>query len=369
MKVRSEWRLVFKKGLGRVKTGFKIFLNLLIGRFSLNGSHYFVTFGEVYEKYQTLHLPTVTEGTRVKLLGRCERFFGPLLDMPLIFLTPEKIAEHLKNAKANYVQDPHSKRFNFLKELKDLKTILNFWTDQYDFRFRSPVRGFHTALAVIEEIPERDRLISMDETVRFLDALKDKPLYHQLATVQFFAGGRIGEIAGIQVKNIDLQNRILKIKEVITWVKGEPKVKSFPKNGKARDVYINDTLFDIFSKRLKQIPKGCPFIFFDKNSPNFGLKYNRIGVAYNQAWETAGLSGKFSGTHLMRFSSAQCARGLSGSLDAAAAVTGHASLSQASHYGRLNTNTLNKSSVIEMEKTMKQISKKPAPRKELEQAV
>jgi len=327
--------------------------SILSGRFGINGSHITMTLGEVLEKYKTLHLPTVTEITRHKFLGRVEKFLGPHLHLPLAYLTPEKVASIITQAKAGYVQGPYSKRFNFLKDLKDLRTLCNWWRDQYDFKFSNPVRSFHNSLAVMEEIPEKDRRISMEETTRFFKALESTPLYKQMAILQFFTAGRVGEIAGIQYKNIDLENRILKIKEVITWLRGVPKVKHCPKNGKARAVYINDTMMSIIIERQKTNPEGCPFLFHTNGKP---LRYNRINVAFNEAWKKAGLSGKFSGSHLLRYSSAQGARKLTGSLDAAASVTGHQSMAQAAHYGKLDTTALNQSVILQMEAHMQQLA-------------
>jgi integrase len=162
--------------------------------------------------------------------------------------------------------------------------------------------------------------------------------------MQFYCGGRIGEIAGLQIKNIDLENKILKIKEVI---------KNLPKNGKAREVHINSTMAEIIMRRSKRTPKGCVFLFHNNGEP---LRYNRINVAFNKAWKKAGLSGKFSGSHLLRYSSAQAARKITGSLDAAASVTGHQSMQMAAHYGKLDSNELNQSAVIQIEKRMKEIS-------------
>jgi integrase len=111
-------------------------------------------------------------------------------------------------------------------------------------------------------------------------------------------------------------------------------------------------MLEIIAKRLKEVPDGCPFLFHHKGKP---LRYNRINVAFNDAWKLSGLSGKFSGSHLLRYSSAQSARRLTGSLDAAASVTGHQSMVMAAHYGKLDSVALNQSSVVQMEKHMNEL--------------
>lgn len=327
------------------------------GHFGINGSYRTIILGDILKKYKALHLPTVTESTRYKVINRMDRFLESHLHEPLAYMTPEKVAKIIHYAKDNYVQGPSSKRYNFHKELKDLKALFRFWTDHYDFKFTNPVRSFHDQIAVIEEIPEKDRKISMEETMKFFAALRNNTLYHDLAVIQFFCGSRVGETVGVQVRNIDLENRILKIKDVITWVKGVPKVKNCPKNGKSREVFINDTLLEIITRRLGDVPENCPFLFHDNGQP---LRYNRINVAFNEAWKKSGLSEKFSGSHLLRYSGAQCARKVTGSLDAAASVTGHQSMKMAAHYGKIDSVALNQSSVIEMEKYMIRLSNSQA---------
>ena len=150
-----------------------------------NGSFALKTFGEIYARYQSEYLPTVTEATRVKLLGRGERFFPHLLDVPLSLFTPERIAKHVRLVKSEYQQGMYSKRFSFHKELKDLKAILTWWSDQYDLQFKNPVRRYHYALAVIEEMPEKNHRITMEETLRFLKSFPEKSLFHDRSRYRF----------------------------------------------------------------------------------------------------------------------------------------------------------------------------------------
>ncbi len=42
-------------------------------------------------------------------------------------------------------------------------------------------------------------------------------VYRDLAIVQYFIAGRIGETAGIQITNIDLERNVMKIAESIVW--------------------------------------------------------------------------------------------------------------------------------------------------------
>ena len=95
-----------------------------------------------------------------------------------------------------------------------------------------------------------------------------------------------------------LEKRILRIKEILIWVNGKPTVKSLPKNGKERNVYINDTMLEIIEKKLKLLPPDCKFLFHDEGEP---LRYNRIRTNYKKAFIAAGMP-QYSGTEVPQIS-------------------------------------------------------------------
>jgi len=336
----NSWRRVLKKLL------FKTRLILMCQFKQLNGRKSDLRFMEVYEKFCLHHLSGVSSLTRVKMKERCERWFGPIFEERMVFMNPDRVAEHVNWMKTQYWNDPSGKRSSFSKELKDLKCIFTWWKDHYDFQFDNPVRPFHAKSGKLDDLERRERAIATDEFCRFLEALP--PFYRDIAEVQFYCGARIGEVVGIQTKNIDLDRKVLKIEEVITWVRGTPTIRKLPKNGQPREVYINDALFVVISRWLRRQKKNCPFLFHDDGKP---LRYNRINQNYNRGWRSAGLW-KYSGTHQVRYAAAQMARKLTSSLCAVSSVTGHQSKSMAEKYSVQKSIDLNKSSLILIEKHM-----------------
>ena len=139
---------------------------------------------------------------------------------------------------------------------------------------------------------------------------------------------RVGEIAGLQKKNVDFSNNKVTIKEVLIWIGSRPKVKSLPKNGQSRTVVMNNCLKKILEEQIKISPSSSPFVFANRN-PN-GLRYNSINKAYNKAWKKAGLP--YRGTHTIRYAGARLAREMFGTLDHVRAITGHRSTALAAHY-------------------------------------
>jgi len=304
-----------------------------------NGKKSTKTFGDVYQQYCKLHLPTISLSSRTVKQRRLERFVVPLLDVRIQDVTTEVINELvLFSKRKHYELTPNRAKWNFTKQLKDLSSLFSWWLENLDPKFYNPVRRSHYKLGILKEIPFKQREISQKEFQKFLSCLKQP--YLDFAYLQLFVAGRVGEIAGIHLKNIDIPNRRLLIKEVMTWVKGKPHIKHCPKNGKSRGTYLNDKMIEIIERRKKMVPLGSPLLFNNRHGQP--MSYNQIQEAYNRAWKKAGLSHKFSGTHQVRYCAAQMSRRTCGSLDAAMALTGHASARMAEKYSAFENLDLNK---------------------------
>lgn len=317
----------------------------------LNGSNGKIKVKEAYEKYQKLHLPTISESARQKKIYRMDRFLLPIMQMKMAIFTPQFVAHLIQFWKVTYEKHQIISRFNWDKELSDVRSFLNWYRDTLDFKFQQPVKPFHRKLSVMKEIPFKKKIISPEEIKLFLSKLSS--IYQDFALMQLFCAARVGEIAGIQKKNIDLKNRRLTIKEVLIWINGVPKEKSLPKNGRPRVVHINDTMAEVIERRLKQSPTDSPFLFSRKTKLPF--RYNQIGAAYNKAWKKAGLT-EYSGTHLLRYGGSQLCRSvMNGSLEAVKAVSGHVSDSMARKYSEVDLSELNRDAVTKCEEHFNQI--------------
>ncbi len=311
-----------------------------------NGENKKIHFRDVYQKYKDTHLITLSESSKVSKIKRCENFLIPLYDIKICLMTPALISEFILFSKERQFYRDSGKK-NFDKQVKDLISIFNWYVDHIDFQFRNPVRRHHTKLGVIDEIGPKERQISADEYKLFHKALK--PEFQDFATLQFYCAGRVGEIAGLQKKNIDLSRRFLRIKEVIVWIGNKPKIKSMPKNGCERAVFINSSMAEILERRLNDPRNTTEFVFQRNGAP---LRYNQINENYNRAWKAAGLAEKFSGTHQIRYAAAQMAHRISGSLEAAKAITGHQSAAMAAKYSNYVDLDLNRRTLESLEESM-----------------
>ncbi len=310
-----------------------------------NGNNRKITVTELWQLYQNDHLTTISEAARVLTVFRCVRFLPPLFKLKLSDLNPQVISEFIRFSKEAAMKKEKSRRFNFDKEIRDLKAMLNWYRDSVDFQYANPVKQNHFKLAIIREIPKKNRQITIRQFQTFLSYLPE--FFHDLATVQFFCGARIGEIAGLQWKNIDFRRRVLKIQEVLVWINGTPKVKSCPKNGLSREVYLNDTLIEIL-RRKSESKCDSEFVFSFDGKP---LRYGVICNNFNRAWIKAGLS-NFTGTHQLRYTAAQFSRLLTGSIEGAKAITGHQSAALANKYSDYASIDQNRKSVRKLEEAL-----------------
>jgi len=312
-----------------------------------NGENKKVFFMDIYQKYKDIHLITLSESSKVSKIKRCDNFLPPLYDIKMCLMTPALISEFIIFSKKRKFYRDSGKR-NFDKQVKDLISIFNWYADHIDFQFRNPVRRHHIKLGIIDQITPKERQISANEYKRFHHALK--PDFQDFATLQFYCAGRVGEIAGLQKKNIDLDRKFLRIKEVVVWIGNKPQIKSVPKNGCERAVFINATMAEILQRRMGDPNNITDFIFQINGAP---LRYNQINENYNRAWKAAGLADKFSGTHQIRYAAAQMARRVSGSLEAAKSITGHQSAVMANKYSSYVDLDLNRKTVESLEESMR----------------
>ena len=299
------------------------------------------TLKEVWEAMQENHFPMLATSTKNMWIKR----YTLLVDLecyPMDKITPTKITEWVNHWVQHFKNKDQSRRGNARRcnlncELNLFVTIFNWYKESEIFEeeaknLTNPIKKKHRRMGFIKPLPDKKMQIDLKDALIFFDYLK--PLYRDLAQMQFYTAGRIGEVSGMQWSNISLKERRMLIKHTCVWHmtnKTFLELKEFPKNREPRPVYITDEIMDILERRLAFRMPDNDYVFHVEGRP---LNYGTIQLNYREAQRKGNLP--YSGTHILRHGMAKLARKVGGGLDAVIAITGHKDLKLADHYSKCN---------------------------------
>ncbi len=299
------------------------------------------TLADVWKKMQELHFPTLATSTKAIWKRRYEPWKN-IEHLPMDKITPSKITNWVNNLaeyyRSTFYQESgrgRAGRCNLNNELNLFVTIFNWYKESEEFEKEAlsltcPIKRKHKKLGFIKPVPDKNKKISLEDAYLFFEYLK--PLYKDLAMMQFFTAGRIGEVAGLQWSNVDLKNRRMLIKHTCIWDmthKTFLELKPFPKNRESRPCYITDEIKEILLKRKAFQTAGNDFVFHVDGSP---INYCTVQLNYREAQRKSGVP--YTGTHILRHGMAKLARKIGGGLDAVIAMTGHKDIKLADHYSK-----------------------------------
>lgn len=301
----------------------------------------FATLKTVWEKMQEKHFPTLATTTKSIWIRRYE-MLKELEHLQMNKITPSKITDWVVNKVAYFNSKDYRNsgrgnagRCNLNNELNLIVSIFNWYKQSEDFEQEAvpltcPVKLKHKKMGFIKPLPDKLKQINLEHAFLFFDFLR--PLYQDLAKMQFYCAGRIGEIAGLQWSNIDFKNRRMLIKHTCIWdmtSKMFIELKPFPKNREARPVFITDEILEILKHREAFRLPSNDYVFHVEGDP---LNYCTIQINYRAAQRKSGIP--YTGTHILRHGMAKLARQVGGGLDAVLAMTGHKDLKLADHYSK-----------------------------------
>ncbi|MCP4913600.1 MAG: phage integrase family protein [Oligoflexia bacterium] len=321
----------------------------------LNGVEEHFSFREIWENYQKLYLPSLTIQSQFAIKKRLGKSISYFKNYLMVEINANVIDQYVENLVKEAKRVKNQKRYSFDKEISALRALLNWYRENYDAMFVVPILKRHFILGKIREKVKKKEKMTAEHVQLFFEAIESQ-FWKDFAEIHFYMAGRVQEPSGLQVENVDLKNRVLKVSDVTVW--GNDKqflyLKEIPKNGEERLVHINDRMYEILKRRINDRPDNlCPFkresnskalnfVFHDKGMP---LKYRQIQHHYNRALKKAGLYPRFSATHILRKAMANLVRQNLG-IDAAQAVGGWKSRDVVEKvYTDLNPNSLNKEAV------------------------
>lgn len=324
------------------------------------------TLKQVFQVMQEKHFPTLAVNTReiwlrrFELLRQLEKHSMGDIKPSTIKSFVEKNVKHYKSDFYEGDSRGRAKRCNLDNELNLFTTIFNWYKCAEEFEdeaigLTNPVRTEHKRLGFIRAIPHKNKAITLEHALKFFDCLKC--LYRDLAMLQFFTAGRVGEVAGIQWNRVDFENNQLTIMETCQWDQVNKTFVSLnphPKNKEPRPVYMTREIREILLRRFQAKKAGCNFVFHVEGS---ALNYGTIQLNYRDAQRKAKIP--YSGTHILRHGMATLARKVGGGLDAVIAMTGHKDYKLADHYSKLDKEFQKETSQKVMEAYRKQLEGSP----------
>ena len=333
-----KWRKTFNPYLSKKK---KSSLFQIPVDFEANGKNKELTFGDVLAMYGKQYLISLEKSTQVKKVGRLNRFSEGLTDIPMFAFNSETITNHLEAFKLKSFK-AKSPRFNFEKELKDIKSVFNWYIQNKDQSFSNPVTPIHFKIGKIKDLPPKKKYVPIDEIKLFLDHLP--PMYQSLAKVMYILALRVGEAAALSDDTVDFKLKEIHLDYVIVWIKGRPELKRGDKTGTDATMPMSDVIERELLKMKESRPKGCKLFFHLKGKP---LRHAQILKVFNKALSDAGLP--YTGTHILRHSMATEARRAFG-LDASQAILRHSSARMSEHYALADVGSKAKTVITEASK-------------------
>lgn len=306
-----------------------------------NSSEGFSTLKEVWDGMQKHHFPSLATNTK-EIWRRRYKLLENLEHLPMDKITPSKITDWVIKRVEFFSSEDYREsgrgvagRCNLNNELNLLVSIFNWYKQSEQFEKEAlpltcPVKTKHKKMGFIKPLPDKLKQINLQDAFLFFDFLR--PLYQDLAKMQFYTAGRVGEVSGLQWKNIDLRNRRMLIKDTCIWNMSSKmfiELKPFPKNREPRAVFITDEIMTILKRREAFRIAGNDFVFHVEGEP---LNYCTIQINYREAQRKSKIP--YTGTHILRHGMAKLARQVGGGLDAVLAMTGHKDLKLADHYSK-----------------------------------
>ncbi|MBT3234850.1 MAG: tyrosine-type recombinase/integrase [Bdellovibrionales bacterium] len=345
-----------------------------------------ITFEEVWIQYRAREIDTCTvSSTKRNRLDKMN-FLEGLFHYKLREIDPDEITNYLEfekdkclakaaeikkrvearepaRRKENLPVESFSRRCNFNDDIKFLNSIFNWYRETFrDVSFNNPILKRHKTTkrkkgdGFIRYPAAKKKVMSKSETIAFWQGFEEQEsVFYDLAVTQYYLINRIQEPCGMQLQDISLKFRKAWIRNVAIWGKDKKflELKPTPKNNHEEEVHLNDTLLQIFERRVRRAERGCNFLFQFEGKP---LSYRSIQYQFEKALKNAGLYPRFSATHFNRYSGGTAVRRIAG-LDHAQAAGRWQDSEMAQHYCSVDHELQKEGTVMHEEKMNEMMSR------------
>src|ERR1039457_3929358 len=165
-----------------------------------------------------------------------------------------------------------------------LGAVLRYYREYENDSYVYPVLKRHRELACAGKSSNQEeiRYLNSNQEVEFLEILKQKPLFYDLAILQLDTGVRIGEAAALEFKNIDFFRKEVRIAQHLHWVRkkgGMIDLLPGTKTGPNRVILLTDRCLEVLKRRRTE---SFEKVFMGKDGS--WLAYRSIQDAYDRAF-------------------------------------------------------------------------------------
>ncbi|MCR5030132.1 MAG: site-specific integrase [Selenomonadaceae bacterium] len=239
-----------------------------------------LTFGQTYEKYLIDCEPRLKATTLIKK-RRYIKHFKPLWEMAITEIKPRTIRQWQNDYLLAI--NPDTQKMIFTRStIFDINgELINFfnWCAKFCGLIRNPAKdaGTITYRSITEKPPQVKNIWQPEHFEKFISYI-GRPDHRLFYSLLFWCGLRRGEALGLRIKDIDLNNKLLKIRQNRTPAGIDtPKTKS-----SIRDVTIPSPLIKEINEYIKKLYQPAPnTLLFENLTVNISVEFYRRQQALN----------------------------------------------------------------------------------------
>jgi integrase len=144
------------------------------------------------------------------------------------------------------------------RTVKYIHSILHKTLDQA-LRWGLVSRNVTNLVDTPKVVPKAPEVWDAEQIMTFLNAVKDHP-YYPIYVTAVYTGMRQGEVLGIHVKDVDLENGVIHVRQQVQWINGTGFVIMDVKTEKSkRPVDLPEAALEVLREHLKGVEDGLVF--------------------------------------------------------------------------------------------------------------
>lgn len=216
----------------------------------------------------------------------------------------------------SFIQQQQKQQFRdrtINRRLHAIKGFYRYLIEDLDYCLKSPVTPSHF-IRTGRPLPQTLSEQQVDQFFSVITDIRDQAIFHLMLR----CGLRVGEVATLQIGNVDLFNRQLRF---------------FGKGNRERVVPFSEMMFELLKKCCQQRPKTAPLFFWNKKFPQKPLQINSIQYLLKRYSQKAKVD---LHTHLFRHTFARQMTENGVERTVLRDLMGHASIESTDAYGKLS---------------------------------